>query len=65
MYINKFHKQQAPTEESINNYLTYWKNNQVTDVIRLCEEIYPKTVLENNGINVHVISKAIFVGIIF
>ncbi|KND04669.1 uncharacterized protein SPPG_00384 [Spizellomyces punctatus DAOM BR117] len=43
----------CPTANTLPMYLEEMKNRGVTDVVRLCEPTYDKTILENSDIKVH------------
>ncbi|KAI8854214.1 protein-tyrosine phosphatase-like protein [Chytridium lagenaria] len=43
----------CPTEHTLALYVEELKNRHVTDVVRVCEPTYDRTVMEQNGIRVH------------
>eukprot|EP01135_Chromosphaera_perkinsii_P005767 Nk52_evm10s360 gene=Nk52_evmTU10s360 len=42
----------APSNSNVKAYVTELLKNNVTDVVRVCDPTYNKTVMEQNGINV-------------
>lgn len=44
----------SPREHNLHLYLKEAKKHNVTDVVRVCEEMYPATEVEKAGINLHV-----------
>lgn len=51
----------SPREHNLHLYLKEAKRHNVTDFVRVCEEMYPATEVEKAGINLHV-SFCIWVG---
>ncbi|KAJ3202091.1 Protein tyrosine phosphatase type IVA 3 [Dinochytrium kinnereticum] len=43
----------CPTETTLPLYVEELKSRQVTDVVRVCEPTYDKSMMEENGIKVH------------
>jgi protein tyrosine phosphatase type 4A len=44
----------APSDATIDRYITEFRKYDITHIVRCCESTYDRTALDNIGITVHV-----------